>query len=60
MRADDIIVDVDEWIKVHKIYGNYKCPKCGNILIVISTHGNPILFCIKCNKYFMAKQKSLI
>jgi len=47
-----IKVTVDKWIKA-KMEGNYTCPECGSILLIVSFVGGAYAFCSKCKEYFV-------
>lgn len=53
---DRTIMVKAHWIEAI-IEGNFSCPKCGRLLVVIPTIVTSISFCLGCNKYFIPVRK---
>uniref|UniRef100_A0A6M3L442 Uncharacterized protein n=1 Tax=viral metagenome TaxID=1070528 RepID=A0A6M3L442_9ZZZZ len=53
IETQDIVISPTVRWREAKIKGDFSCPDCGQVMIVIPTPGMAYAFCPKCMRYFV-------
>jgi len=53
----NIDVRIEKWVEA-KLKGNYRCPHCGRIMIVIGGFEN-YAYCPNCERYFVPERQRI-